>query len=64
MYGIFHDCNDPLRTRVSSKTKIPNLLLTGQNTNLHGALGVTVGSVMTCSEILGMEYLIQKMNHA
>lgn len=64
LYGIVHDCNNLLKTTIPAKTKIPNLLFTGQNINLHGALGVTVGSVMTCSEILGMEYLIQKMNHA
>ncbi len=64
MYGIFHDCNDPLRTRISPKTKIPNLLLSGQNVNIHGVLGVTVGSVLTCTEMLGMEYLLEKINHA
>ncbi len=64
MYGIVHDCNHFLKTTILAKTKIPNLLFSGQNINLHGALGVTVSSVMTCSEILGMGYLIQKMNHA
>ena len=64
MYGIVHDCNHFLKTTILAKTKIPNLLFSGQNINLHGALGVTVSSVMTCSEILGMDYLIQKMNHA
>lgn len=64
MYGILHDCTDPLRTRISPKTKIPNLLLSGQNINIHGVLGVTVGSVLTCTEVLGMEYLLEKINHA
>lgn len=64
LYGIVHDCNHLLKTTILAKTKIPNLLLSGQNINLHGALGVTVSSVITCSEILGMDYLIQKINHA
>jgi len=64
MYGIVHDCNDPLRTRISPKTKIPNLLLSGQNVNIHGVLGVTIGSVLTCTELLGMEYLLEKINNA
>jgi all-trans-retinol 13,14-reductase len=43
------------------KTKIPNFYFTGQNTNLHGVLGVTIGSVVTCGEILGLEYLLKKI---
>ncbi|MFO7842316.1 MAG: NAD(P)/FAD-dependent oxidoreductase [Bacteroidales bacterium] len=64
MYGIFHDSNDPLRTKISPKTKIPNLLLSGQNVNIHGVLGVTIGAVLTCTKLLGMEYLLEKINNA
>lgn len=64
MYGIVHDCNNALKTRISPKTKIPNLLLSGQNINIHGFLGVTIGSVLTCTELLGMEYLLEKINNA
>lgn len=64
MYGIAKDYRDPLKTFISPKTKVPNLLLTGQNLNLHGVLGVTVSSVVTCSEILGQPYLIRKINDA
>jgi len=31
---------------------------------MHGVLGVTIGAVVTCSEILGMDYLIQKIKEA
>jgi all-trans-retinol 13,14-reductase len=61
LYGIAKDYRDPLKTFISPKTKIPNLLLTGQNLNLHGVLGVTVSSVVTCSELLGQQYLIKKI---
>ncbi len=61
MYGIAKDFRDPLKTFISPKTKVPNLLLTGQNLNLHGVLGVTVSSVVTCSELLGQQYLISKI---
>ncbi|MBU8893186.1 MAG: FAD-dependent oxidoreductase [Bacteroidales bacterium] len=64
MYGIVHDCNNPLKTQIYPKTKIPNLLLSGQNINFHGVLGVTVASVFTCTEMLGMEYLLEKINNA
>lgn len=61
MYGILKDCNDPLMTLISPKTKIPNLFLTGQNIILHGVLGVTIGSVTTCSELVGLKYLVDKI---
>ncbi len=62
MYGIAKDYSDPMRTMISAKTKVPNLLLTGQNLNLHGVLGVTESALVTCSTVLGMEYLLNKIN--
>lgn len=64
LYGIAKDYKDPLRTFISPKTKIPNLLFTGQNLNMHGVLGVTVGAIRTCGEFVGQNYLIQKINQA
>ena len=64
MYGILKDSSDPLKTLISTRTKIPNLFLTGQNIILHGILGVTIGAVTTCSDLLGKEYLIEKINKA
>jgi all-trans-retinol 13,14-reductase len=64
LYGYAKDSQDPLRTSISARTKIPNLLLTGQNVNLHGVLGVTVSAVLTCAEILGIDSLIQKIRNA
>lgn len=61
MYGIVKDFHDPMKTMIASKTKVPNLLLAGQNVNLHGVLGVTVSSVITCTMLLGREYLINKI---
>jgi len=56
-YGICKDWNNPLTTVLSPRTPISNLLLTGQNLNLHGVLGVSMTSVITCSAILGMDVL-------
>ncbi|HKR03578.1 MAG TPA: all-trans-retinol 13,14-reductase, partial [Bacteroidia bacterium] len=64
LYGILKDCNDPLKTYISPKTKIPNLFLTGQNLNNHGVLGVTISSVVTCSELVEKEYLLKKIRSA
>lgn len=64
IYGIMKDSRNPMKTFVLPKTKIPNLFLTGQNINLHGVLGVTVGSFITCGEFLGLPYLFKKANEA
>lgn len=63
LYGIVKDFREPMRTFISPRTKLPNLFLTGQNLNLHGVLGVTVSSVLTCSEILGIDYMLEKIRN-
>lgn len=62
IYGIMADVNNPAQTRVPARTKIPNLLLTGQNIGLHGVLGVSINTVAVCGELLGLDYLLQKIN--
>ena len=64
LYGIAKDYQNPLKTFISPRTKIPNLLFTGQNLNLHGVMGVAMSAVVTCSEIFGMEYLLNKIRNA
>ncbi|GIQ58939.1 all-trans-retinol 13,14-reductase [Flavobacterium collinsii] len=64
MYGYVKDSNNPMKTLIPSKTKLNNLYLTGQSINMHGVLGVTIGAVVTCSEIVGKEYLVTKINQA
>ena len=63
MYGIQKNFSNPSGTVIFPNTKIPGLFFTGQNINLHGVLGVTIGSVMTCSEILGYDYLLNKIQN-
>jgi all-trans-retinol 13,14-reductase len=61
MYGVKKDFSDPLRTMLVPRTKIRNLFFTGQNFGLHGMLGVTIGAIQTCGEILGLDYLMNKI---
>ena len=63
-YGIIDHDKLPIRTFVSTRTKLGNLFLTGQNLNVHGALGVTLTSIITCGELLGHEYLAKRIGHA
>lgn len=64
MYGYVKDSNNPMMSFIASKTKLNNLYLTGQSINMHGVLGVTIGAVLTCSEIIGKEYLVDKIKQA
>ncbi|GHV47220.1 all-trans-retinol 13,14-reductase [Bacteroidia bacterium] len=50
-YGLLHDSSNPLATKLSHRTKIPNLLLTGQNIHSHGILGVLAGAFITANEL-------------
>lgn len=64
MYGVAKDITLGAACRVPHKTKVPNLLLTGQNINSHGMLGVLVGSIVTCSELLTAETIYQQIIEA
>ncbi|MCC6599869.1 MAG: NAD(P)/FAD-dependent oxidoreductase [Crocinitomicaceae bacterium] len=64
LYGFAKDFRDPLKTFISPRTKISNLLLTGQGINLHGVLGVSISALNTCSIVFGMPYLISKIKDA
>lgn len=61
MYGVAKDIGKGVTCHVQHKTKIPNILITGQNINSHGILGVLVGTIITCSELLTAETIYQQM---
>ena len=44
------DCNNLAAPFVAVRTKVINLLLTGQCVNLHGILGVPITAISTCKE--------------
>ncbi len=62
MYGVAKDVRMGVACRVPHKTKIPNLFQTGQNINSHGMLGVMVGTIVTCSELLTPERIYQQIS--
>jgi phytoene dehydrogenase-like protein len=63
-YGIIKDHKAIYKSLLSPRTKINNLFLTGQNLNVHGAMGVSVTALYTCAEFLGEEYLAKKVGGA
>jgi len=64
IYGLLKDYNNPLKTMIMPRTNVPNLFLTGQNINIHGVIGVTICSILTCAELVGTRRLLTKMRNA
>jgi all-trans-retinol 13,14-reductase len=64
MYGALRDCNQSIHSLVSQRTRIPNLFQTGQNVNSHGILGVIIGSIISCGELLGINKIIEQINQS
>ena len=64
MYGTSRDYRNPMGSYISPRTKIPNLFFTGQNLNLHGMLGVSLSSLITCGEFVPFNELIKEVNNA
>ena len=58
MCGFSKDCNNITLSQVPIVTKVKNLLLTGQNCNVHGFCGVPLTAINTCEAILGLNYVI------
>ncbi|MFT5184125.1 MAG: all-trans-retinol 13,14-reductase [Flavobacteriales bacterium] len=64
MYGVLNDHNSFLKTFINPKTKVSNLYLTGQNIGVHGILGVTVSSLITCFEFVDRDKLMKDIKSA
>ena len=60
--GYSKDCKNLALSQVPVVTKVKNLLLTGQNNNLHGFCGVPLTAINTCEAILGNNYIINRIN--
>lgn len=60
-FGITKDWQSPMTTVLSPRTPIENLLLTGQNLNLHGILGTSMTSLFTTAKMLGKDKIKQEI---
>ena len=59
--GFSKDWQNIAFSQLPVVTKVHNLLLTGQNNNLHGFCGVPLTAINTCEAILGLNYVIEKV---
>lgn len=64
LFGYRKDCLSPLQSFFSVHTKLRNLLLTGQNVNLHGNCGVPLTAILTAEAILGQNFILNKINES
>ncbi len=62
LYGVVRDANDSLKNLVLPNTKISNLFFVGQNTVLHGVLGVLIGSLLVSSNFINFDKLLDDLN--
>jgi len=62
LYGVRKDCQDIMLSQLPIWTKVRNLLLTGQNINLHGICGVPLTAVNTVEALVGRHQLVAKIN--
>lgn len=60
-YGLRKDYSNAMLTVLSSRTPVPNLLLTGQSLMLHGVEGVTITALLTCAEVIGRKKIWEKI---
>ena len=52
-----------LQSQMPIATKVRNLLLTGQNVNLHGICGVPLTAIETAEAIVGRGGILDKINN-
>ena len=62
LYGYNRDCKNMALSQLPVATKVRNLLLTGQNINLHGICGVPLTAIETVESIVGRGSIVKKIN--
>ena len=62
LYGIKKDYNNIMHSKINTKTRVPNLTLTGQNIVFHGVLGATIGALVNSFNFIEDKYLVEKIN--
>lgn len=61
LYGIQKDVSSSMASRLETRTRIPNLFLTGQNLVFHGILGTTIGAILTSFNYVDRKKLLEKI---
>lgn len=62
LYGIHRSSLDPLQSSLSTRTRLSNLYLTGQDVNFHGLIGTSLTAILTAETITGRNTIVNKLN--
>ena len=62
LYGIHRSTCDPLQSSLSTRTRLTNLYLTGQDVNFHGLIGTSLTAILTAETIVGRNTIVNKIN--
>ena len=63
IYGYFKDSENLIMSQLPIRTKVVNLLLTGQNVNMHGIGGVPMTAIETAETITGIGVIVNKIRN-
>lgn len=61
-YGLHSSTINPALTTLSTRTRLENLYLTGQDVNFHGMVGTSLTAVLTAEAIVGRNNIVNKIN--
>jgi all-trans-retinol 13,14-reductase len=60
-YGIYHSIQNTGARALGPRTKVINLLLTGQNCLFPGLLGASVSALRTCGHVIGIKSVLGEL---
>jgi len=61
MYGIHRSSVNPMQSSLSTRTRLTNLYLTGQDVNFHGLIGTSLTAILTAEAIVGKNVIVNKL---
>lgn len=64
IFGFRKDAKELTVSQLTIRTKLKNLLLTGQNINLHGCCGVPLTAINTVEAVVGLNSVVRAINDA
>jgi all-trans-retinol 13,14-reductase len=60
-YGIYHSIQNTGARALGPRTKVLNLLLTGQNCLFPGLMGAATSALRTCGHVVGIKAVLQEL---
>jgi all-trans-retinol 13,14-reductase len=61
LYGMHRSSVNPMLSSLSTRTRLSNLYLTGQDVNFHGLIGVSLTAILTAEAIVGRNTIVKKL---